>query len=113
MTRLKRPICVAGERVEALLPGLLALRDSMVVHDDGMASMYATLPAEQAAPLTRALFRVEAELLQRDARVWDELARTRTPENRSADALLLLTQRVARAVQRSQDGRPPARKAVG
>ncbi|HEX6878258.1 MAG TPA: hypothetical protein VF165_21555, partial [Nocardioidaceae bacterium] len=107
MTRPKRrPIRVAGEPVEALLPGLLAVRDSMVIHDDGMASMYTTLPAEQAAPLTRAMFRVEAELLQRDARVWDELARTRTSENRRADALLLLAQRVARAVQRSLDGHP-------
>lgn len=105
MTRQKRPIRVAGEAVEVLLPGLLAVRDSMVVHDDGMASMHATLPAEQAAPLTRALFRVEAELLHRDARVWDELARRRTPENRSADAFILLIQRVARALQRSQPRR--------
>ena len=80
----------------------------MVIHDDGMASMHTTLPAEQAAPLTRAMFRVEAELLQRDARVWDELARTRTSENRRADAFLLLAQRVALAVQRSQDDHPAA-----
>jgi hypothetical protein len=106
MTRRRRPIRVAGEPVAALLPGLLAVYDSMVVHADGMASMYATLTAEQAAPLTRALFRVEAELLHRDARVWDELARRRTPEARSADAFILLIQRVARALQPSQDSRP-------
>ena len=70
-----------------------------------MASMYACLPAEQAAPLTRALLRVAAELLQRDARVWDELARSRTPEDRSADAVLLLRQRVTRTLRRLQDGR--------
>ena len=90
---------MAGEPVEALLPGLIALRNSMVYEADGMASMEAMLTADQAAPLTRALFRVEAELLQRDARVWDELARTRTPENRAADAFVLLAQRVGRAVR--------------
>jgi hypothetical protein len=89
---------VAGEPVDALLPGLIALRDSMVFEADGMTSMGAMLTAEQAAPLARALFRVQAELLQRDARVWDELARTRTAENRAADALVLLVQRVGRAV---------------
>jgi hypothetical protein len=108
MTRKPRPIRVAGEPVEALLPGLLALGDSMVFHDDGIAWIDAALPAEWAAPLTRAHFRVEAELLQRDARVWDELARTRTPESRSADALVLLTQRVVRALERLQDGRSAA-----
>jgi hypothetical protein len=108
VTRQKRPIRVAGEPVTALLPGLLAVYDSMVVEDDGMASVDTRLPAEQAAPLTRALFRVEAELLQRDARVWDELARTRTRENRSADAFVLLAQRVVRALQRAPDGRRAA-----
>ena len=100
MTRQKRPVRVAGEPVEALLPPLLALRDSIVYLSDGMASMETTLSAQQAAPLTRALFRVQAELLHRDARVWDELARTRTPENRAADALVILAQRVGRALHR-------------
>ena len=88
---------MAGEPVDALLPGLIALRNSMVFEANGRTSMKAMLTAEQAAPLTRALFRVQAELLQRDARVWDELARTRTAENRAADALVLLVQRVGRA----------------
>jgi hypothetical protein len=107
MTRKRRPIRVAGEPVEALLSALLAVH-SMVVRDEGVASMHATLPAEQAASLTRALFRIEAELLHRDARVWDELARRRTPDSRSLDAFILLIERVARALQRSPGSSPAA-----
>lgn len=108
MTRKPRPIRVAGEPLEALLPGLFALHDSMVAHDDGGASMAAALTAEQVAPLTRAMFRIEAELLLRDARVWDELARTRTPEVRRAGALVLLMERVTQALQRLLDRRRAA-----
>jgi hypothetical protein len=101
VTRRPRPIQVAGEAVADLLPGLVALRDSMQLEEDGMTSMRAHLSPRDAAPLARALFRVEAELLQRDARVWDELARTRSADNRRADAFLLLVQRVGRAARQN------------
>lgn len=90
-TRRRR---VAGEDVDVLLPLLTRFAHSLVQNDG----------SEEAPPLVRALMRVEAELLLDDARqlagpenVW------RTPENRRADALVLLVLRTAVAAGSAVD----------
>ena len=105
MTRPKRPIRIAGEPVAALMPAIVALHDAVVLGDDGMARTQDRLPPEVAAPLRRALLRVEAELLKRDAGVWDDLARSRSPEERRTDAFVLLMQRVTLTLRRLQHDR--------
>lgn len=100
-TRRRR---VAGEDVDVLLPLLTRFAHSLVQNVSGTFSGHVTYGSEEAPPLVRALMRVEAELLLDDARqlagpenVW------RTPENRRADALVLLVLRTAVAAGSAVD----------
>jgi len=90
---------VYGERVDDLLPGMFALRDSMVVGRDGGYHFSATLEPGTGNPLRRALMRAEAELLLKDA---DAVGTTqdedRTYEQRAADALVRLVTEMANGV---------------
>jgi hypothetical protein len=91
---------VAGEDPRVLLELVRRFADSLVLNEDGTGfSGHATYDREEAPPLIRALMRIEAELLLDDARrlrgadvVW------RTPEQRGADALMLLVLRSAVAL---------------
>jgi hypothetical protein len=82
---------VYGERVEDLLPGLLAIKDAMTVDADGMCRASFTLTPQDGPPLQRALMRVEAELLIEDAdSIGCQHFVDRTQGQRSADALIRL-----------------------
>ena len=95
---------VAGEDADVLLPLLARFAHNLVQNPDGTFSGHATYGKEEAPALVRALMRVEAELLLDDARrlrtsgdAW------RTPENRRADALVLLVLRTAAALGQQVD----------
>lgn len=84
-----------GERIEDLLPGLLAIMDAMTVDADGMCCGTFTLGPKDGPPLQRALMRVEAQLLCEDANsVGCRHFQIRTQEQRAADALVQLAQAV-------------------
>ncbi|MQA85653.1 MAG: DUF222 domain-containing protein [Streptosporangiales bacterium] len=83
---------VAGERRADLVRAFLRLRFSDA--DGGMTYVSATMSADVAAPLWRALMRVEAELLQHDAAlVTADCLQPRTPDQRRADAFAALAGR--------------------
>jgi hypothetical protein len=98
---------VAGERPELVLEGMLALRRPAVSVEDGSDvgahTRYdlAANPDDLAmGPLLRALMRVEAELLLRDA---DELAcasMRRSDTARRGNAFVLLARRVCEEMDR-------------
>lgn len=88
----KRDRVVYGERVQNLMPALMALKDSMTVRDDGMYGSSFTLEPAVAAPFTRALMRVEAELQRTDAdTIGSDREEKRTYDQRAVDALVHLT----------------------
>lgn len=95
---------VYGEHIDALVPALCAVFETASVEADGAAVCSVTLEPALAQPLWRALMRVEAELLLEDAHAigtdaWEE----RTAEQRAADALVRLANRVL-----VEPGRAPA-----
>lgn len=100
-----QPHClVAGERVEPLLLALFQILDGAKPTRDGMLHVETRLPSTVAAPFTRALMRVEAELLLADAdTVVESLNACRTSDQRRHDALIALSHRVAAAMPQ-----PPA-----
>lgn len=122
-----RPPRVAGERVDLLVAGLSAVErrtasqaayprcddlDDLDKLDDldevdGFDDVTA-VDVRLVDAVSRAMLRVEAELLQRDARVWDLTAQLRTPADRRLEAYVLLTQRVGRSMRRTaaEAGRP-------
>lgn len=86
---------VYGEPVGDVLPGLVALADSMRPGPDGMYRGSVTLEHATAAPLFRALMRAEAELMLEDADSYGTAdAQKRTHEQRAADAVFRLASRL-------------------
>jgi hypothetical protein len=93
MTQHQEPRTVAGERRADLLQALsyLTVSDS----SDGTATVNGHIPNDVAVPLWRAVVRVEAELLARDADLLTaDITEVRTAAQRRADAFVLLAQRV-------------------
>lgn len=96
---------VAGERPDLVLEGLLAIQRSGHVEDgpDGEPRTRYDLtvsPDDLAmGPFIRALMRVEAELILRDADELACVALMRTDHERRACALLLLARRVAEEIR--------------
>ena len=97
MNDLQTNPLVAGERSSALLRAL-----GQITHQTDVAGMWrfnlAVTPVV-GAPLLRALMRVEAELLRDDAN-WisaDAPQPTRTEDQRRADALVVLVERITEA----------------
>jgi len=85
---------VGGEPLLDVIRGLQYLRQPKM-RPDGMAEYHAELPPEVAAPLFAALMRIDAELLALDADLVSSGAPLpRTPEQRTADALIELSRRV-------------------
>jgi hypothetical protein len=67
-------------------------------HPDGTFTSSLTLEARIGAPFVRAVRRIEAELMLHDAnRIGSPDAIERTYEQRAADALVLLAQRITTA----------------
>ena len=97
---------VAGERPDLVLEGLLALQGSGHVEEgpDGAPRARYDLTVSpddlSMGPFIRALMRVEAELILRDADELTSVALMRTHDERRADALLLLARRVAEEICR-------------
>lgn len=90
------PILVAGEPVTELIRAFLQFETAE--RPDGMYQIDAHLEPDIAAPLARALLRVEAELLLRDADAWGtDGFEDRTSPQRCADALVELVTRCATA----------------
>lgn len=85
---------VAGEPVELLIRAFV--RFKFTEGPDGMTHGQARLEPSLGIPLFRALMRVEAELLLRDAdTLGDPQHEARTSEQRRADALVALALRIA------------------
>lgn len=90
------PILVAGEPVTDLIRAFLQFETAE--QPDGMYHIDARLQPDVAAPLTRALMRVEAELLLRDADACGtDGYEDRTSPQRGADAFVELVTRCATA----------------
>ena len=87
---------VAGERADRIMS--VFARAELGETDDGMASISVTIAPDEAF-VTRALMRIEAELMLEDADAFrsghDDL---RTSGQRGADALVLLVQRASDAL---------------
>lgn len=95
---------VAGEDADALYPLLARFAASLLRDADGTFSGHATYGEQEVPPLLRALMRVEAELLLDDARrLRTDGDVCRTPENRRADALVLLVLRTTAALGQPVD----------
>jgi hypothetical protein len=93
--------CVAGEPAETLLQALRQIKWKN--GPDGMATGSARLEPRLGHPLFRALMRVQAELMLDDAdRLGSETSEDRTHEQRAADALVALADRVVDAIAASQ-----------
>lgn len=96
---------VAGERPDLVLEGLLALQGSGHVEDgpegEPRTRYDVTVSPDDLSmgPFIRALMRVEAELILRDADELACVALMRTDDERRADALLLLARRVAEEIR--------------
>jgi hypothetical protein len=88
---------VAGETVISLFDALKGGKQWM--SDDGMGHVKLELDPAVAAPLARALIRVEAELLLEDADgiSKDNLFPPRTARQRRADALMALVRKLVDA----------------
>jgi uncharacterized lipoprotein YmbA len=79
---------VYGEPLRRLWPVLQAIRDSMKPIDGGY-EVSVLLQRPRAEPLRRALLRAEAELLLEEAdSIGTACEHERTPEERTADALV-------------------------
>ena len=86
---------VYGEALSDLMPGLIRFRKALHIGPDGRYRAAAELPAEEAAPLARALKRAEAEMLLEEADSWPDGGPEPTPSQRTADALLRLVTSLA------------------
>ena len=87
---------MAGEPVTELIRAFLQFERAE--QPDGMYQIDARLEPDVAAPLARALMRVEAELLLRDADAWGtDGYEDRTSPQRCADAFVELVTRCATA----------------
>jgi len=103
MTKLSRPEedqLVAGEPVHALVEALVQCIPTQ--SDNGACHVEGDLDASTGAPLARALMRVEAEMLLRDAEMigTSTCPPVRKPAQRRADAFVELALRVQRAITR-------------
>jgi len=89
---------VCGEPIEALLRAFARCDTSD--EPDGMVHLNVELAPEEAAPLRRALMRIEADLLLEDADRVGELpfSEERTPGQRRADAIVELACRIGNAL---------------
>ena len=89
---------VAGEPAVALARAFLKFKT--VILPDGRVRFDAELDGKEGAPLARALMRVEAELLVKDAEKIsaDRRVANRTPAQRRADALVAVVLRVQDAL---------------
>lgn len=84
---------VAGEPRDVLLRAILQFE--ITPKPGGWAKVYAELPPHLVVPFARALYRIEAELLNHDADVFTARAgETRTQSERRHDALEVLVRRV-------------------
>lgn len=94
---------VAGEQIEDLARALcqMAIRPE----PDGMTTFCADWAAEVAAPVLRALLRIEAELMLEEADAHAPGAPLRTSEQRAVDAFVELAQRLMHALQASSPPR--------
>ena len=82
---------IYGEQARDLLPALMKLKDWMRITRDGSYVFTVRMDLAEAAPLRRALMRVEAELLCEDADQIGEAGEVeRTYDQRRADALVRL-----------------------
>ncbi|WP_174183368.1 hypothetical protein [Nocardia barduliensis] len=79
---------IAGERRADLLRALSYV--STESQPDGGTVVNGNLPPEVAPPFIRAIMRVEAELLLRDAELVTEDGEPRTQEKRREDAIIAL-----------------------
>ncbi len=89
---------VMGEPVSAIIRAFMEFETTEA--DDGMIQINAELEPDVATPFARALMRVEAELLLRDAEAWGtDGYEARTSPQRAADALVELVKRCAAAAR--------------
>jgi hypothetical protein len=88
---------VAGERVEVLVAALRQMESRKT--REGWVRISATLDREVGEPLHRALVRIERELLAQNRR--DGGADSPTAGQRRADALVVLVDRLAEALDAS------------
>ena len=84
------------------MPGLLAIANDMKLESDGLFHAQGQLEPDRGNPLRRALMRVEAELLGEDAdAIGTAHEEERSHEQRAADALVRLSERLGRRQLRS------------
>ena len=103
MTQLSHPEedqLLAGEPVRALVKAFVQCIPTQI--DNGAYHVEGDLDASTGAPLARALMRVEAEMLLRDADIVGSSSYTpiRKPAQRRADAFVEVARRVQRAITR-------------
>ena len=99
---------VAGEHPELVLEGVVAYLDSgrVVKGPDGTARVCFQLPSGAddltMGPFVRALMRVEAEMLAREADELASVTRMRSDEERRGAAVILLTRRICEEIERER-----------
>lgn len=82
---------VSGEHIDDLFPALKAFVDAGSINEDGMFVSEVELEPTVGHPLSRAMMRVEAELLLEDAEAPGAADHEdRAPEQRAADAFARL-----------------------
>jgi len=96
MTKDLDSITVAGEPVRPLIDVFMAMNREQPHGPAGMTRLTGEFPNDIYLPFARALMRTEAELMLADS--LDGNDEDRTYEQRCADAMVLLIQRVGEAV---------------
>ncbi len=95
MTNKSRDL-IAGEPVHLLLRAIKRVGETAAKSGDGTFALDAALGLKLAQPLVRALMRIESELLLQDANAFRGRApTTRSPDDRSVDAIVELGLRLA------------------
>ena len=98
MTNDLDAITVAGEPVKPLIDVFMGMERDQPDGPTGMTHVSGEFPNDIFLPFARALMRTEAELMLADADALDGSGEERTYEQRCADAMVLLIQRVGEAV---------------
>ena len=92
-----RDAMIYGESAHAILTAMS--KNDHRITGSGMHEFDLRMTPDEAGPVVRALMRVEAELLIKDADAFDPALEGRTPEQRRADALFQVVTAAAAALR--------------
>lgn len=108
----KSELIVEGEPAHLIIEAIQTISENSHEEEDGMIHWEGTLSGDSGAALVHALGRVTAELHAADMRSYltGSSRNARTEEQRRADALIVLVQRLAEALELDIPAAPLGRR---